>query len=377
MTRVLFISKPISPPFHDGTKCLVRDVATHLDRVSSVVLTSGDESGFSAHPSIECVPVYSNAGGFTPAFAQNLRAAAWVLARSRADVWHFVFAPNRRSSQAGRWLKRVRRAPVVQTIASPPHSFDGIESLLFGDCVVAQSRWTRDRVAASYAQLGEVQPFELSVIPPPVNPRLERSLDSQARARAALRIAADQPVFVYPGDLETSGGAEAAVELAGELRRRVPGSVLVIAYRRKTERAEGIARRLEQRLEPSSSRVVSELDDLLALIASSAAVLFPVDDLTGKVDLPIVLLEAMVLGVPVVALDAGPLSDLEGAELVPTLEPSAWLERLVRVATNDSARATNIEHQRQAVAVRFSAARVAAAYEALYVRLDAARRVAK
>jgi phosphatidylinositol alpha-1,6-mannosyltransferase len=374
VTRVLFISKPVSAPFHDGTKCLVRDVSTHLQQVTSVVLTShGSEPRLRGLAEIESVPLYSDAGGFTPAFAQNLRAAAWVLARSRADVWHFVFAPNKRSSQAGRWLKRLRRVPVVQTIASPPRSFEGVDELLFGDHVVAQSRWTRDRVLSVYAAKSARLPFEMSVIPPPVDSRLARSADARARARAKLGIEGDAAVFVYPGDLETSSGAETAVELSAELRARVPGSVLVIAYRRKTERADEIARRLSRRLDPASTRLVSELDDLLGLISGAAAVLFPVDELTGKVDLPIVLLESMVLGVPVVALGIGPLADLDGAELVPTLDPSAWLEALVRMANDEPSRRACIERQQQAIAERYSAARVAAEYEALYLRLDAAR----
>jgi phosphatidylinositol alpha-1,6-mannosyltransferase len=239
--------------------------------------------------------------------------------------------------------------------------------------VVAQSRWTRDRVLSVYAKSGSPRSFEISVIPPPVSDRLERSLESRTRARAELEITNDSVVFIYPGDLETSRGAETAAALSVELRSRIPNAVLVIAYRRKTERAEGIAQKLAARLDPRSTRLVSEVRDLLGLIAGAAAVLFPVDDLSGKVDLPIVLLEAMVLGVPVVALGTGPLADLAGVELVPTLELGPWLESLERVAGDPGARGACIERQHRAVAEHYAASRVAAAYEALYVRLAAAR----
>jgi phosphatidylinositol alpha-1,6-mannosyltransferase len=384
VTRVLFVSKPIAPPFHDGTKCLVRDVATHLTRVRPVVMTSAGADALRSSAGeghrdagIECVPVYSDAGQFTPAFAQNLRAAGWVLTRSRADVWHFVFAPNPRTSGVARWLKRLRRVPVLQTIASPPRTFEGVGALLFGDHVVAQSRWTRERVLEAHAALGSGPPhFDISVIPPPVDAGITRSAESVARVRAELGIAKDAEVFVYPGDLETSRGAELSVELAGALAERVPNAMLVIAYRRKTPRADGIAESLRARLDPRSSRLVSELPDVLGLIAGSAAVLFPVDDLTGKVDLPIVLLEAMVLGVPVLALGTGPLADLEGVERIPSLEAKAWLESLVRVAGDAALRAACVERQRRAVNERYAAPRVAAAYEELYLRL-ASQRVAK
>jgi phosphatidylinositol alpha-1,6-mannosyltransferase len=325
---------------------------------------------------VESVPVYSNAGQFTPALTQNLRAAAWVLTRSRADVWHFVFAPNPRTSSVARWLKRLRRVPVLQTIASPPRTFSGIEPLLFGDHVVAQSRWTRERVLEACAESSSAPSFEISVIPPPVDPGIARSADDIARIQARLEIPLDAKVFVYPGDLETSRGAEFAASLAGALIERVPNAVLVIAYRQKTPRAEEIAESLRARLPPRSSRVVPELADVLGLIAGAAAVLFPVDDLTGKVDLPIVLLEAMVLGVPVVALGSGPLADLEGVERVASLDEQAWLEALVRLSGDPASRAACIERQHRAVNERYAAPRVAAAYEDLYLRLTS-QRVAK
>jgi phosphatidylinositol alpha-1,6-mannosyltransferase len=350
----------------------------HVEHVTPVVMTSsGAAPAFEGRVPIDSVAIYSDAGQFTPALMQNLRAAGWVLLRSRADIWHFVFAPNRRSSQVGRWLKRMRRVPVVQTIASPPRSFDDIDGLLFGDHVVAQSRWTRDRVEAACAARGRPRPFKLSVIPPPVDPRLSRSAESAVRARAALDIPEGSSIFVYPGDVETSRGAELAAELSNELRARLPNAVLVIAYRQKTERAEVAAQRLRQRLDPRATRLVSNVPDLLGLIAGAAAVLFPVDDLTGKVDLPIVLLESMVLGVPVVAFGSGPLADLEGAELVQTLEPRLWLERLLRMATDPDARAACTERQRRAVSEHYAAARVAAAYESVYLELARVPSVAK
>jgi phosphatidylinositol alpha-1,6-mannosyltransferase len=214
------------------------------------------------------------------------------------------------------------------------------------------------------------------VIPPPVDGGITRSADDIARIRAMLEIPKDAEVFVYPGDLETSRGAELAASLAGVLAERVPNAMLVIAYRRKTARADDIAASLRARLDPRSSRLVSELPDVLGLIAGSAAVLFPVDDLTGKVDLPIVLLEAMVLGVPVVALGTGPLADLEGVEQVASLDAKEWLESLVRLSGDAALRSACIERQRRAVSERYAAPRVAAAYEELYLRL-ASQRVAK
>lgn len=370
--RVLFVSKAIVPPFHDGTKCLVRDIAQNLTRVEPVVLSSKGAAaslfGDASSSRVSSVPVYSGAGSFTPALAQNMRAAAWILLRSRADVWHFVFAPNRNSSQAGRWLSRVRKVPVVQTIASPPRSFTDVDGLLFGDIVVAQSRWTRDQVIASYAAKGLKAP-ELRVIAPPVPLDLARSREQTASVRAELRIAPEAPLFVYPGDLETSRGAQVTAELAARIGAKVPGAVVVFAYRNKSKDSQPIAEALRAGLNAESTRFVASLPDILSLIGSATAVLFPVDDLWGKVDLPIVLLEAMVLGVPVLSYDGGPLADLEGVMSLSTLDADAWLEGAAKLALDAAARSACIERQSSWVRANHGAARIAAAYEELYLEL--------
>lgn len=368
---VLFISKPIAPPFQDGSKCLVRDIATRLDRARPIVLTTRGAEPLrdvaSGTRDIASVPVYSNAGRHAPSLGENLRAAGWVLARSHADLWHFVFAPNPRTSQVGRWLARLRQKPVVQTIASPPRSFAHMNRLLFGDVVVAQSDWTAARVRAACEREGSLVP-DLRVIPPPVPDTLTRTPEVQLAARARLDIPKDAPLFVYPGDLEVSSGGRASLEIARKLSARMPEAIVLFAYRRKTASSEAAADAL-RRDAPRNARFVATLSDVLAVVATASAVIFPVDNLFGKVDLPIVLLEAMVLGVPVMVLGEGPLAELRGAEILPSLEAEAWSEALVRVASDSALRAQQIEAQRLGSLARSTASRVARDYEELYFDL--------
>lgn len=381
--RVLFVSKPIVAPFHDGTKCLVRDVALHLERAEAVVMSAPGapplESALDAelykpsdgHGPVRMAPVYAGAGSFAPALGDNIRAAAFLLARSRADVWHYVFAPNPRTSAVGRGIGRLRRVPVLQTVASAPRRFEGLGQLLFGQIVVAQSEWTRRHIVEAYEREGvaEARRPRLEVVPPPVGPLRPRSADALAASRRALDIPEGAPLFVYPGDLETSSGAEQVAAAVDPIVRELPDAVIVFAYREKTPEAPRLARALEQRLASPNVRFESELDDVLALIGSASAVLFPVDDLWGKVDLPIVLLESMSLGVPVVAIDYGPLAELDGTVRVPRDDSGALAQAAVELARDPGRRLAVAEAERAAVERRFRASAVAAAYESLYEEL--------
>lgn len=369
MPRVLFVSKPVAPPFTDGTKCLVRDIASHLTRFQAVVMSTVGAPLLDGHGAeLVQLPVYGNAGSYSPRLRDNARAALWLGLRSRADVWHVVFSPNPRTSLALGWLRRLRRVPTVQTVASPPRNFRDIGAHLFGDTVVVQSEWTRSEL------LAHVPEARIELIPPPVAPLRPRSPDEQAKAREEAGVPAGAPFLVYPGDLETSCGAEHFARLVEELSPEFPDLHFVFAYRAKSPEASEVAQRLARRLPAERTRIAGLLSDLVALLGSASAVVFPVDDLTGKVDLPIVLLEAMQLGAPVVAYDYGPLRELGTPLLVPTRALPELIQVTRDLLTDKGLRESVAGRQREEVTRRFFARTVAREYERIYEQLLARER---
>ncbi len=372
MPRVLFVSKPIAPPFHDGTKCLVRDVASELREFSPVVMTTREGLAL-LPPGVAGRAVYTGGGGFSPAVADNARAALSLLWGPRDDLWHFVFAPNPRTGQVARALRAVRRLPIVQTVASPPRHFADLRRLVFGDQLVVQSRATGDSLADAARREGFALP-PVTVIPPPV-PRLQApSPDSVQRARAELELQPHDRVILYPGDLEVSCGAEVVRSLVEPLCQQMPDAVVVFAYRNKTPGAAGRAAHLKQVLQTRRVRITDRVHSMHALLAASEIVIFPVDDLWGKVDQPIVLLEALALGVPCVVLDQGPLRDVEGAAKIATIDAQPWLDAIAAFASPSPARAQQIAAGRTAASSVYASGVVARAYEAIYLRAIERRR---
>ncbi|HEX3777691.1 MAG TPA: glycosyltransferase, partial [Polyangiaceae bacterium] len=192
--------------------------------------------------------------------------------------------------------------------------------------------------------------------------------------RAEIALDAATNYLIYPGDLETSAGAETTALLAERLARSAPEAVIVFAYRRKSPRATRIAAELAGRLAPERTRFVENTPHILALVRGAGAVVFPVDDLWGKVDLPIVLLEAMELGVPVIALDRGPLEDLFGVVKVPTLDAEAWEREACALLAEPARRELIARRQREALDLHHRASSVARAYEDSYLELIAESR---
>lgn len=359
--RVLFVSKPVVPPFHDGAKCLVRNVAGNLASARATVLATRDAPDVA--PGVALARIYPGAGSFAPALADNARVLAYLLAGPRPNLWHFVFAPNPASSLAGRVAKALRRVPTVQTVASAPRSFEGVARLLFGNRVVALSEWTRARLVAGGADASRVV-----VIPPPCAPVATPGDDEKRATRAALGLPAEGALVVYPGDLEMSAGARVTAAATPAILAACPDATVVFACRKKTERAHAAEAALRASLASHGERVrfVGEVPSLPALLACARVVAFPVDDLYGKVDLPIALLEAMALGVPVVVANGGPLPELGAALVLERLDADALARAVARLASDDAEHADLSARGRATVAVRFAPRAIAARYEEVY-----------
>lgn len=354
MTGVLFVSKPVVEPFHDGAACLVRDLATHLVAVRPTVLTARGARGPAG---VDQEAIYPAAGGFAPGLRQNAHVLFRLLAGSKHEVWNFVFAPNPRSSAAARLARAIRHVPTVQTVASAPRKWD--PKLLFGDRVVCLSHHTRDRLVEAGARASRIE-----VIPPSVGQVTVSQEARQQAARAAGVTEGQGPLLVYPGDLEFSRGALWVAQAAPVLV--AGGAQLVLACRAKTNQARGVEEKLRRELAPlgNAVRFAGEVPSLPALLAASDAVLFPVDDLYGKVDLPYALLEAMALGVPVIALAAGPLRELEGAVRLDRGEQLAQVT--LDLLRDDPGRRQQGERGRESVVRRHDPRLAAQAYEAVY-----------
>ncbi len=367
--RVLLVSKPVVPPWNDGSKNLARDLALYAspDDVRMSVMAVGDANAERLGDA-RVLPAFAGAGSFAPGLREQAHALGGIVRWAHEhDVLHFMFAPTARTATVVRGLRplltlRGFRGRTLQTVASRPRSFADAKHVLFADTVVVVSQWTARALAAAGVQSEVIMPSA----PAPIV-----SAERMAQTRATLELG-KRPVVLYPGDYETSRGAHAFADAVDAALSEMPDHAFVFACRTKNDAARAVQRDIARRFQSARVRVLGNVDDMHALVACSETVLFPVDDLFGKVDLPLVLLEALALGVPIVVTGAkgdSPLTEIESARVVASPGDTAGLVLAMKelsASGNTTLRIETVGRGRDEHKRRFRPEVAVAAYARLY-----------
>lgn len=304
MSRPWFIvSKPLRAPFRDGSTVLIRDLVTRMpgDRPLVYLGDPRQPLRICIHRATADTILDHPAMGYSPGLFAKIRVLLAMLhPRRRGLPVHLCFTPNPITSRAVdllRWLQP--RRVLVQSLMSA-HGCEAWVSLLRPlDAIVVLSDHTRQRLITA-----GVDPKKLHRIYP-----------------AVAAVAADPPDEVagrkrllYAGDLDLEVAARLIAVARGLAAPDMFGWSLTIACRPKSD-TDVVARDLLRSALPTELasgrvRLLGEVDDMDALLRSASLQLYAADHVRRKVDIPLVLLEGLARGVPVVAVDADPVREL-------------------------------------------------------------------
>ncbi len=372
MSRVLVVSKPITPPFSDGTKNLVRDLAGALGPGQIELLSSRGEAP-APLASIPRRTIYRGRGLHALGRGDALRLIAHLGLAPLPPILHWFFTPSASSAHLPSSIARLRRRATVWTLPSAPRIALTRAHLRGIDRLVVLSEETRAKVIAG----GAPQDVVVAMRPwlaPPAAP----SAEAIERVRTALGLRARTTVFC--GDLGPGRGHDVSLEAFA--RAAGDDDVLVIAARPKGEHARAARAALVERTRAlglgARVRMADTVSDMPALLAAADVVLLPATNLDAKVDVPLVLLEALSLGRAVIVAEGAPPADLarRGAAIATPADPTSVGEAL-RALLSDRERRETLGAAGRAVIERDHAARVAAEqHRALYeaVAWSASRR---
>jgi glycosyltransferase involved in cell wall biosynthesis len=291
----LIISKPLRPPFRDGSTVLIRDLVRTLPPERRVVHL-GDPA-LPLRPDTEVIDV--PAMGYSPSLLAKVRVLlAMMHPRRRHMPVQLCFTPNPITSRAVGLLRFLQpRRLFVQSVMSAHGAEAWVPLLRPLDAVVVLSNHTERRLIGAglpAEKLHRIYPAVAAATP-----------DPPAEVAARRRL-------LYAGDLDLEVAARLIA--LGQALATAPGWSLTIACRPKSETDAAAREQLRSALagELTAGRVelLGEVEDMPALLRTASLQLYAADHVRRKVDLPLVLLEGMARGVPVAAVDADPVREL-------------------------------------------------------------------
>lgn len=354
---VLLVSKPLAPPWNDSGKNLVYHLARQGQHYRYRLLTTRNHSQADASPNLTWEPIYTAPGRFAPPLGQNLRVLGRLLAHDDAAIRHFFFAPNWKSSTAARLIGQLRRVPTVQSVMSAPRVGASWRNLIFGDRVIALSDWSERKLLDSGLPAARVVRIYPGVELP---------------ALAQKETLAKVPRVIYAGDYEFSSAASTVAQ-AIPLVLAKTRATFIFACRHKTHAAHAhetaIRRQLEASAPANATTFLHEIDDMPSFLGTCDICVLPADTLYAKMDLPLVLLEAMARAVPVVVADVEPLREViahGGGVAVPAADPVALANQLVALLADPTRRRALGAEARRAAETHFDIRAAARQTEQVY-----------
>jgi glycosyltransferase involved in cell wall biosynthesis len=178
------------------------------------------------------------------------------------------------------------------------------------------------------------------------------------------------PVVLFAGHYDEGGGAEQAVRgVAAAVRQGMPIRLVMAMRTRLYEDGARSARRLRTLAarEGIEAEILGVVPDMGELLARASLVVFPARTLGGKAEVPLVVLEALATGRPVVVSDLPAFGALGGnVTRVPPGDAAALGERLRSLLEAPQRWEAVSAAGRGLVQRRFSEVSMARRYEELY-----------
>ena len=368
MNNVLLLtSHPVAPPWNSGDKNLARTLILGEAGVSYTFIGDRiDPTPWPPHHHRAALNFRST----TPTLREKGRIVRWLALHPPAvDLIHAVitFQGNLLAQRTLLALPALRRRPLLLTC--PSGEVLPNEVLRRARATVVLSRRTQ-RV------LQERGVGDVHLIPPGVD--LRRFHPEGQEAASGMLGLEPVPSLLFAGHHDPGGGLDAALTLAGLVKRRVPELRLLVAMRaRPGENLAALTASMRDRAAARGLRgddlvELGGIANMRAAILASTAVLFMPAVLGMKMELPMTLLEALACGRPAVISHLAPLDEMlngSPAVIAGGAEDDAVVAHLERLIRDGDYFTRCSEAARELAEDRYSAEAMVERYAELYSRL--------
>ncbi|HBB37137.1 MAG: Galactosyltransferase [Candidatus Moranbacteria bacterium GW2011_GWC1_45_18] len=302
MKRILLLTRPICPPWDEGSKDFAYTLAKHARDFEVHLLTFGKVADLPesvVQHSIYTSPKWD--------FGQKVRAYLFLVREflikggKDYDILHSFFTPTKLNVFALKLCLRNKKLKTIQTLATlrdDIYSDEQIKKIIHADLIIAYSDYAKEKLEKmGFGNVKRIYPgIDINLFSPaPKNPELMKKYETSE----------SDFVINYTGEYLRLGDMDDIAPVFSELSKENKNFKLHLAVRVKNqadaEKKEEVKKEFKK--EGVLDRVAF-LDDggyTMEQIYNLCDIsIFPARTMAGKFDIPLVVPEAMACGKPVI-----------------------------------------------------------------------------
>jgi len=300
--KILLVTRPIAPPWDEASKNFAFTLAKDLSSDASLelhLMTKGEVSELPERIMQEHVYTHSqNDFGFS----QKIRSLLFQLAtRKKFDITHYFFTPTKLNSFIIKNFIKNKKNKSIQTIATLREdifSDEEIKELIFANHVVTYSNYAKNKLISLGIK-------NVACVYPGIDLEKYQKKPKNEKLLQNFGFSLDDFVIHFSGEYIRLGAIDDVIDSFIDISKKIPNAKLFLAVRVKNEKDAKKKKEVVEKLKINNllEKVAFfdsgefAMEDIYNLCDIS---LFPVQNMHGKFDVPLVVIEAMACEKPVI-----------------------------------------------------------------------------
>ena len=316
---ILLATRPLVPPWDEASKnfayFLGREVVGHnLSLLTTTIPLVG------LRESVQQIPIFLS-GHFNLSAKWALFRYLWS-ARHSFDVTHYIFTPTKTNTRLIKNFAFPTKGKTLQTIATlrqDLYSEEEIRSLLFADQLVVYTDTTK-------ASLNDLGFTNVTRIYPGIDLKRYQKAPKNMDFIRSLGFDESHFLVMYPGEYTRLGATNMLVESLTTFFLSNPDTNIRFVFANRIKNAHDQKKKewVQETLGRAGlAKFVAYSDtvpDMPSLYNSADVIAFPVVNLSGKFDVPLIIIEAYACGTPVILSDLKEFSEFSNPKICVSIE---------------------------------------------------------
>ena len=384
MKRILLLTRPICPPWDEGSKNFAYTLAKNAGDFEIHLLTCGKVANLPKN--VIQHEIYSSPKWDWP---QKVRAYVFLIREfflkggNNYDILHSFFTPTKLNVFALKLCLRNKKIKTIQTLATLRDDLYGVEKLkkiIHADYIITYSDYAKEKLEKmGFNKVKRIYPgIDVDLYSPALkNQELMEKFETSEK----------DFVINYTGEYVRLGDMDDVIETfidivetrhclvsTGEIKKNFK---LHLAVRVKNEKDARKKKEIISKLEKENILgEVAFIDDgsytMEEIYNLCDISIFPIRTMAGKFDIPLAVIEAMACGKPVIASDLERLRyflNNENSILIPAGNREALKENILYLYNNPEARNDLARRGIDFIRENFDIREIVKEYEEVYENL--------